>query len=74
MNQCRREGMKTREGQAIGNMYRGGQRKGEFNRNRERESTGTDEAGEKLCVDIVEDMERMPVSTKGCFSQAPEKE
>ena len=73
MNQCRREGMRTREGQAGGNKCRGGQRKANLI-GIKRERTGTGKAGDKLCVDIIEDGEGEPVSTKGCFSPEPETE
>lgn len=73
LNQCRREQMRTREGQAGGNMCRGGQRK-ESLIEIKRERTGTGKAGGKLCVDVIEDGEGKSVSTTGCFSPEPETE
>lgn len=73
LNQCRREGMRTREGQHGGNMCRDGQRK-ESLVGIKRVKTGTGKAGDKPCVDIIKDREGKPVSTKGSFSPEPETE
>lgn len=73
LNQCRREGKRTREGRAGGNMCRGGQRKESFI-GIKRERTGTGKAGDKLWVDITKDREGKPVSTEGCLSPEPKME